>query len=88
MSGLSFISENMALARKLHILGAFRGNVLMSLHLGLHWHMILTVFSRHKKEQQTRANKAVALVIALIIAAYGIYAFIKRYKYEHKDGGI
>lgn len=78
MSGLSFIGGNMALARKLHILGAFWGYVLISLHLGLHWNMILTVFSRHKKEQQTRANKAVALVIALIIAAYGMYAFIKR----------
>lgn len=78
MSGLSFIGGNMALARKLHILGAFWGYVLMSLHLGLHWHMILTVFSRHKKEQPTRANKAVVLVTSLIIAAYGMYAFIKR----------
>lgn len=37
----------MALARRLHILGAFWGFILMSLHLGLHWGM-LTGFLRKK----------------------------------------
>ncbi len=31
----------MALARRLHILGAYWGYILLSLHLGLHWNMIL-----------------------------------------------
>lgn len=31
----------MSLARRLHILGAYWGYILMCLHLGLHWNMIL-----------------------------------------------
>lgn len=37
-------SGGMALARRLHILGAYWGFVLMSFHLGLHWNMILGIF--------------------------------------------
>lgn len=35
------IEGGMALARRLHILGAYWGFLLMSLHLGMHWNMIL-----------------------------------------------
>lgn len=39
----SFLPVNggMALARKLHILGSYWGFLLMSLHLGLYWNMVL-----------------------------------------------
>ena len=35
------------LAGKLHILCAFWGFVLMSLHLGMHWNMVLTMMRKH-----------------------------------------
>lgn len=36
----------MSLVRRLHILGAYGGFLLMSLHLGLHWNMILGMFRK------------------------------------------
>lgn len=35
------ITSGMALARRLHILGAYWGYLLMSLHIGLHWNMLI-----------------------------------------------
>lgn len=40
------ISGGIALTRTLHMLGAFWGFVLMSLHLGLHWNMILAMIRK------------------------------------------
>lgn len=73
------IDGGLALARKLHILGAYWGFIVMSLHLGLHWSMIIGVLKKalHIK----RPNKARAVISAaagILIAGYGIFAFIKR----------
>ena len=78
MSRFNIIAGNLALARKLHILGAFWGYVLMSLHLGLHWNMILTAFAKKRKTQPTKAHKISALVFSIAVAVYGIYVFAKR----------
>lgn len=43
------LEGGMALARRLHILGAHWGFVLMSVHLGLHWSGILGVIRRRSK---------------------------------------
>lgn len=40
------IQGGMALARRLHILGSYWGFLFMSLHLGLHWGMILNVAAK------------------------------------------
>ena len=40
------IDGGMAAARRLHILGAYWGFVLMSVHLGLHWNMFLNMAGR------------------------------------------
>ena len=42
-------SGGMSLARRLHILGAYWGFLLMSLHLGLHWNMILGIVRKAAK---------------------------------------
>lgn len=42
------------LAGKLHILCAFWGFVLMSLHLGMHWNMLLTMARKHLRPNQIR----------------------------------
>lgn len=66
----------MALARRLHILGSYWGYLFMSLHLGLHWGMILNVtVKRHMPRQK---YQAAGFVISMFIAAYGSYVFIKR----------
>lgn len=69
----------MALARRLHILGAYWGFLLMSLHLGLHWNMILGIArkaARMKKHSKVRS--IISFVIALVIAGYGVRALIGR----------
>lgn len=70
------IRGGMALARRLHILGSYWGYVLMSLHLGLHWGMVLNVVVKRHISQ--RKYQAAGFIIGLLAAAYGIYVFIKR----------
>jgi len=73
------ISGGLSLARMMHLVCAYWGFVLMSIHIGLHWGMIMGMarkaakltFSSYKRTALLRAA-------AVIIAGYGIYAFIAR----------
>jgi hypothetical protein len=67
----------MALARRLHILGAYWGFTLMSLHLGMHWGMFVGIAKKDMRIRTPQATIAVTIVGALI-AAYGVHAFAKR----------
>lgn len=60
----SFLSSGggMALARRLHILGAYWGFLLMSLHLGLHWNMILGIA---RKAARMKSHSKVHSIISL-----------------------
>lgn len=70
------IGGGMALARRLHILGSYWGYLLMSLHLGLHWGMVLNLTVKNNMRQ--RKYRTAGFTAGLFIAAYGIYVFIKR----------
>lgn len=72
------IESGIALARKLHILGAYWGFILMSLHLGLHWNMILGMLRKHAKLPVSRARDTALFLASAVIAAYGVYVFISR----------
>jgi hypothetical protein len=76
---LSFlpIEGGRAFAREIHMVSAYCGFVLMSLHLGLHWSMMMGMAKRLVKEIPT-AGKWVLRGIAALIAGYGVYAFIQR----------
>ncbi len=76
---LSFlpIKGGRAFARKIHMIAAYWGVVLMSLHLGLHWSMMMGMAKRFVKELPT-AGKWLLRGIAALIAGYGVYAFIQR----------
>lgn len=67
------IGGGVMLARRLHIIGSYWGILLMSLHLGMH----IKIFAGMIKKRVRIPTPAV-FVPSLIIAAYGIYAFIKR----------
>lgn len=69
-NGLSF-------ARNLHMLSAYWGFVFMSLHLGFHWNMMMGM-ARRLTKKSSAVREWVFRIIALIIAGYGVYAFIKR----------
>ena len=69
----------MSLARRLHILGAYWGFLLMSLHLGLHWNMILGMFRKAAGiKSKAKSRSIIAFVVGLVIAVYGLWAFIGR----------
>ena len=76
---LSFlpITGGQSWARTLHMLSAYWGFVFISLHLGLHWSMMMGMAKRLFKNPSTARTWA-ARIIGLTIAVYGVYAFEKR----------
>lgn len=74
------IQGGMALARRLHILGSYWGFLFMSLHLGLHWGMILNVTAKMRKWSKADGSKfaVVSFLAGLVVAVYGLVVFIKR----------
>lgn len=66
-----------AWARTLHMLSAYWGFAVISLHLGLHWSVMVGMVEKIlPKPSHFRAW--VVRMIGLLIAGYGVYAFIKR----------
>lgn len=76
---LSFlpISSGRAFARSLHMISAYWGFVFMSLHLGFHWSMMMGI-ARRLIKKPSEFRKWVLRAIALLIAGYGVYSFVKR----------
>lgn len=76
---LSFLPINggCAFARNLHMISAYWGFVLMSLHLGFHWSMMLGMAGKLMK-RPPEIWKWIARGIAVLIAGYGVYVFSKR----------
>lgn len=64
-------------ARTLHMLGGYWGFVLMSLHLGLHWNMMMSMAGRAVGNPSARRTR-ILRILGVLIAGYGVYAFIKR----------
>lgn len=71
------ISGGIALARSMHVFCGFWGFVLMSLHLGLHWNMILGMMRNAAGPVKSKVLRTVLKASGALIAAYGLYAFIK-----------
>ena len=71
------ITGGQSWARTLHMLSAYWGFVFISLHLGLHWSMMMGMVKRLFKKPST-ARKWTARILGGVIAAYGLYAFFKR----------
>ena len=78
-SVLSFlpIRGGSSFGRNLHMLSAYWGFVLMSLHLGLHWNMMLGVARKAVKSTST-IRICILRIVAAVAAVYGMYAFVKR----------
>lgn len=73
------IKSGLSLARSLHILGAYWGILLMSLHLGLHWNMILGMVRKGTKiKTVSKLRTAICACAGLLIAGYGVFVFVKR----------
>ena len=64
-------------ARTLHMLSAYWGFAFISLHLGLHWNIMMNMTKRLFKKPSA-VRRWIVRVIGFLIASYGVYAFIKR----------
>lgn len=70
--GFLNIGFSFSFARKLHFFTSYWGFVLMSLHIGLHWNMIIVNLGKISR------YKIIALkAFAVLIAVYGVYGLIK-----------
>lgn len=73
------ISGGTAFARILHLLASHWGFVLMALHLGLHWNIVIDIARKATKPTQSSSTRATLLgIVGIAIAAYGFYVFINR----------
>lgn len=70
------INSGSSFARVLHLLSSYWGFLLMSLHLGLHWNMMLSI--TQKKVKLSQKQTIVLRLMACLLAVYGIYAFTMR----------
>ena len=68
------ISSASSTLRTIHMTLAYWGFIMMSFHLGLHFRAI----SAKMKSRMNKAVRTVVAVLFLLIAIYGVYAFIKR----------
>lgn len=72
------ISGGMGFARLLHMLAAYWGFILMSLHLGLHWGMIMGMVRKAAKIKKDSSVRIWMLrLFAVLLCGFGVYAFIK-----------
>ena len=76
---ISFLSIKAggAFAREIHMVSAYCGFVLMSLHLGIHWGMMMGMARRIVKEVPI-AGRWMIRGTAALVAGYAVYAFIRR----------
>lgn len=72
------IRGGMSFARMLHMLGAYWGFILMSVHLGFHWNMIMGMARKATGVAlKSGFHKILLRMVAALVSAYGIYAFVK-----------
>lgn len=64
------------LAGKLHMLCAYWGFVLMSLHLVIHWNMLLTIARKNLRPNKVRTWTL--RIAGYLFAAYSVIAFVRR----------
>lgn len=60
-------------ARKIHILGAYWGFVLISIHIGLHWNKVINAI----RKKTGIEDGILYWSMGILTAIYGIFAFIK-----------
>ena len=73
------LSGGISFARLLHMAASYWGFVLMALHLGLHWNMILGMARRAAGGKPAgKARRVVCNLLAGLLTVYGLAAFFRR----------
>ena len=81
------IEAGMSFARELHMLCGYWNLVLLSLHLGLHWIVIVGMIGK-KCKNKSDILKWGARLLAAAIAVYGVYALIARQVADYLFGTV
>jgi hypothetical protein len=67
------------LARQIHVLAAYWVFILMSVHLGMHWGMVIGAMSKMTGITDTNHIRTMALrIMAVLVAFYGVHASFDR----------
>jgi hypothetical protein len=65
--------------RQAHTIAAYWGLILIAIHLGMHWEMIMAAMRRMMKITEPNRLRTMALrIITVLIFAYGVYASFDR----------
>ena len=73
------IEGGMGTARLVHLAACYWGFVLMAVHLGLHWGMMMDTLKKFSGMTKPSGSRRVFFrVLGLLIAGYGLCAFVKR----------
>ncbi|MFQ9892548.1 MAG: DUF4405 domain-containing protein [Emergencia sp.] len=72
------IDGGMGFARIMHMAAAYWGFFLMSVHLGLHWKMIMGLVRKVMRKREASTSQTWGLrILAVSVSGFGIYAFQK-----------
>lgn len=72
------VHRGIGVARAVHIVTSYWSFVLMALHLGMHWSIVIGRFNGKKKTSRNQVGYQtwILRILAVGIAIYGLYAFI------------
>ena len=65
------------LGRRMHMVFTTWSFVLMSVHVGLHWNMVINAVKKWTKNAK-HLHQTTARIVALLVDVYGLYAFISK----------
>ncbi len=87
MSGYVFtwlpIHEGFFMARKWHLAGAHWGYIFMSMHMGMHFVMMSSIWRRVREKKNGRKILLSLRILKITTFLYGIYAFIHQGIYSY-----
>ena len=72
------ITGGIGMARTVHLLTSYWGFALMSFHAGLHGQMVVQAIRKTLLPESSKCAGAVLTLMAVMTAACGVYAFIRR----------
>lgn len=72
------IHNGISLARIVHLLASYWGFVLMSIHLGLHWKIMINTVNSMFYINDSKVGVWIFRIISIVIVVYGIYSFLQQ----------
>lgn len=76
------ITVGASFARTLHMICAYWGFALMSMHLGFHWQMMMSMAGKLFK-QKSRVREWIVRILGFASAGYGFYAMFRRSYFDY-----